>query len=133
MSTQTQSVPLTIEAEISSPRTRTWPDYLIVTIVASLLSALAFLHFFRSGELLLYGDAVAHMNIARRTIDSRTPGPLQLGTVWLPLPHIVMLPLVAFTWMWQTGVGGAIPSHNASSLRARDAAYRPKPAAFSIS
>ena len=50
------------------------------------------------------------MNIARRTIDSRTPGPLQLGTVWLPLPHIVMLPLVAFTWMWRTGVGGAIPS-----------------------
>ena len=50
------------------------------------------------------------MNIARRTIDSRTPGPLQLGTVWLPLPHILMLPLVAFTWMWRTGVGGAIPS-----------------------
>lgn len=59
---------------------------------------------------MLYGDAVAHMNIARRTIDSRTPGPLQLGTVWLPLPHIVMLPLVAFTWMWRTGVAGAIPS-----------------------
>jgi hypothetical protein len=50
------------------------------------------------------------MNIARRVIDSRTPGLLQLGTVWLPLPHLLMLPFLAFRWLWQTGIGGSFPS-----------------------
>ena len=43
---------------------------------------------------LLYGDAVAHINIARRVFDSKTPGLLQLGTVWLPLPHLLMIPFL---------------------------------------
>ena len=53
---------------------------------------------------------MAHINIARRVFDSRTPGLLQLGTVWLPLPHLLMMPLVASKWMWQSGVGGSLPS-----------------------
>src|SRR6478752_2776901 len=74
------------------------------------VSVLSFLFYFRRGEILLYGDAVAHINIARRVFDSRTPGLLQLGTVWLPLPHLLMMPLVASKWMWQSGVGGSLPS-----------------------
>ena len=53
---------------------------------------------------------MAHINIARRVFDSRTPGLLQLGTVWLPLPHLLMIPFLLSDWMWQTGVGGSIPS-----------------------
>ena len=60
--------------------------------------------------MLLYGDAVAHINIARRVFDSRTPGLLQLGTVWLPLPHLLMIPFLLSTSLWQTGIGGSIPS-----------------------
>jgi hypothetical protein len=74
------------------------------------VSIFFFLFYFRRGEVLLYGDAVAHINIARRVFDSRTPGLLQLGTVWLPLPHLLMLPFLFSTWMWKTGVGGSIPS-----------------------
>ena len=74
------------------------------------VSIFSFLVYFRRGELLLYGDAVAHINIARRVFDSRTPGLLQLGTIWLPLPHLLMLPFLFSTWMWKTGVGGSIPS-----------------------
>jgi len=37
--------------------------------------------------LLNYGDAVAHLNIARRVFDSRIPRFSELGSVWLPLPH----------------------------------------------
>ncbi len=62
------------------------------------------------GELLMHGDAVAHINIARRVFDSLYPGPLQLGTVWLPLPHVVMIPFIWPDKMWQSGIGGAIPS-----------------------
>ena len=85
-------------------------ERLFVVVIASLVSILAFCWYFSHGELLLYGDAVAHINIARRVFDSRSPGPLQLGTVWLPLPHVAMIPFLVNDWMWRTGVGGAIPS-----------------------
>jgi hypothetical protein len=61
------------------------------------------------GYTLYYGDAEAHLNIARSVIDSRTPGPAQLGTVWLPLPHLFMLPFARNDAWWHSGLAGAIP------------------------
>ena len=63
-----------------------------------------------NGWTLWYGDAQAHVNIARRVIDSRTPGIYQIGTVWLPLPHALMLLFVWNDWLWRTGLAGAIPA-----------------------
>jgi 4-amino-4-deoxy-L-arabinose transferase-like glycosyltransferase len=63
-----------------------------------------------NGYLLLYGDAVAHMAIARRVFDSRSPGLAQLGGVWLPLPHLLMLPFVQRMDWWRNGLAGAWPS-----------------------
>ncbi|HWG20726.1 MAG TPA: hypothetical protein VG225_09355 [Terracidiphilus sp.] len=64
----------------------------------------------RHDALLNYGDAEAHLHIARRVIDSHRPGLSQLGSVWLPLPHLLMIPFVAvFAW-WTNGIAGAIPS-----------------------
>jgi hypothetical protein len=74
------------------------------------VSVMAFLFYFRRGEVMLYGDAIAHINIARRVFDSKTPGLLQLGTVWLPLPHLLMIPFLISNQMWIRGVGGSIPS-----------------------
>jgi hypothetical protein len=85
-------------------------DLFLIAQLAAAVSIGSFFYYLRHGDLLLYGDAVAHINIARRVFDSQTPGPLQLGTVWLPLPHILMLPFIVSRWMWQTGIGGAIPS-----------------------
>src|SRR5438874_7760573 len=85
-------------------------DLFLVAQLAAAVSIGSFFYYLRRGDLLLYGDAVAHINIARRVFDSRTPGLLQLGTVWLPLPHLLMLPFVVSRWMWQTGIGGSIPS-----------------------
>src|SRR5580692_11230639 len=78
--------------------------------IATLISLFSFLHFAKRGDLLLYGDAVAHINIARRVFDSQTPGLLGLGTVWLPLPHLLIIPFIVSKQMWQTGAGGSIPS-----------------------
>src|ERR1700737_5661167 len=78
--------------------------------LAVCVAVFSFLFYFRRGDVLLYGDAIAHINIARRVFDSRTPGLLQLGTVWLPLPHLLMIPLLFSNWMWNSGVGGSIPS-----------------------
>src|SRR5690242_10450584 len=85
-------------------------DILLVAQIAAAISIAAFLYCLRHDLLLLYGDAVAHIHIARRVFDSRTPGPLQLGTVWLPLPHLLMLPFLVSRWMWQTGIGGSFLS-----------------------
>jgi hypothetical protein len=78
--------------------------------LAVLVSLSSFLYYSQRGGLLLYGDAVAHINIARRVFDSLTPGLLQLGTVWLPLPHLLMIPFLWSNKMWQNGAGGSIPS-----------------------
>jgi len=78
--------------------------------LAIFVSVFSFLFYYRQGDVLLYGDAVAHINIARRVFDSRTPGLLQLGTVWLPLPHLLIMPFIVSMQMWQGGSGGSIPS-----------------------
>ncbi len=64
----------------------------------------------RNGAMLNYGDAIAHLHIARRVFDSRTPRFSQLGSVWLPLPHILLIPFVQNYQWWATGLAGVIPS-----------------------
>ena len=82
----------------------------MVTRLAAAISLAGFIYYLRRGDLLLYGDAVAHINIARRIFDSLTPGLGQLGTVWLPLPHLLIAPFLVSDRLWRTGVGAAIPS-----------------------
>src|SRR5208283_2904097 len=78
--------------------------------IPALVSLFSFFYYLRHSDLLLYGDAVAHINIARRVFDSQTPGLLQLGTVWLPLPHLLMIPFIYVNALWQSGAGASIPS-----------------------
>jgi hypothetical protein len=73
-----------------------------------ILGFFALLVCFRKDYLLLYGDAVAHLGIARRIVDAHYPGLAQLGGVWLPLPHVLMLPFIGKMAMWQTGMA-AVP------------------------
>ena len=81
-----------------------------LALAAVVASFVAFLVCYTRGYILLYGDAVAHMGIARRILDSRNPGLSQLGGVWLPLPHLVMLPFIGHLDWWQTGLAGSWPS-----------------------
>jgi hypothetical protein len=93
-------------------------ETMLVVVITFAISLFTFLYSLWHGYVLLYGDAVAHINIVRRVFDSRTPGPLQLGTVWLPLQHVLMLPFVISKSMWTSGVGGSIPSMAAFVLGA---------------
>ncbi len=100
---------------MKQPKSATQSDFSALNVprlagIAALSSLFSFFYYFRHSDLLLYGDAVAHINIARRVFDSQTPGLLQLGTVWLPLPHLLMIPFLFFNALWQNGAGGAIPS-----------------------
>jgi hypothetical protein len=89
---------------------------------------------FERGYALDYSDAEVHLDIARRILDSRTPGPEQLGGVRLPLPHVLMIPFVMRSGVnqavsndanqamsqatnqpandawWRSGLAGVIPS-----------------------
>ena len=80
-----------------------------MSTVLVLLAAIAGWWFFGRGYILYYGDAQSHLNLSRSIIDSRTPGYDQLGTVWLPVLHVICLPFVRNDWLWKTGLAGTIP------------------------
>lgn len=65
---------------------------------------------FINGYVLTYNDAASHLNIARRVVDNLTPGLAQIGTVWLPLPHLLMLIFAWNDFMWHTAIAGSIVS-----------------------
>ncbi|MDZ7638551.1 MAG: glycosyltransferase family 39 protein [Bryobacterales bacterium] len=89
--------------------TQSWVVTLLVAFVLAGLAAAATWWVNYQGYTLYNGDAQAHLNIARRVLDSRTPGMLQIGTVWLPLPHLIMMPLAGDDALWASGLAGAIP------------------------
>jgi putative flippase GtrA len=81
-----------------------------VAIVSAVLSVLAYVITARLHGVLLYLDAYAHMEKARMVLSGTSPGLGQLGDVWLPLPHLLMLPFVWNTTLYQDGFAGAIVS-----------------------
>jgi hypothetical protein len=82
----------------------------VVTACCTAASMIAIVWSWRHDAMLNYGDAVAHLHIARRVFDARTPRFSQLGSVWLPLPHILLIPFVQDYQWWATGLAGVIPS-----------------------
>ena len=79
-----------------------------VTVITLLLASAATAWSMAAGVADSYGDATHHLVIARRVVDSQTPGFAQFGTVWLPLPHIIFLPLVLIDPIFWNGLAGAI-------------------------
>lgn len=84
------------------------PTTLLLFIFSGSIAFAATVFFFYQGTILAYGDAESHINIAKRVIDSITPGLAQLGGIWLPLPHLLMIPFVSVNILWQTGLAGSI-------------------------
>ncbi len=87
-----------------------WLEFALVLVLLAAVSYAAAAYVNHSGWTLYYGDAEAHLDIARRIVDSRNAGYEQIGTVWLPLPHLLMLPFVRNDRLWRSGLAGAIPS-----------------------
>ncbi len=100
--------PQVFDPDVVRPATR--EEFTPVLMTSVLVAFMALIVCFTRGYVLLYGDAVAHLGIARRILDSRNPGLVQLGGVWLPLPHLLMLPFVWKMVWWQSGLAGAWPS-----------------------
>jgi hypothetical protein len=91
-----------------------------VVIGASALIAgtAAAIMYARAGLTLSHFDARAHLVVARRILDSLTPGWQQIGAVWLPLPHLLnMLPVQVDSW-YRSGASGVALSVLSTGLTA---------------
>ena len=85
-------------------------SYVPVLLLAIGLSVISTWYFMDQGLVTNYNDARAHLNLARLVFDNQKPGLAQLGGVWLPLQHWLMLPFV-WSWVWwQNGLAGSIVS-----------------------
>ncbi len=82
------------------------------------VAALDLAFFYSRGLTNLYGDAIAHMEGARRLTDSLTPGYQEIGTVWLPLFHLLAAPLAMNDALWRSGLAGSFVSLAAFVLTA---------------
>ena len=100
-------------ADSSSPQPiPVLPAGITVAVWTAILGvALGSLHlFYTLGLTQLYGDALAHMEGARRVFDSLTPGYAGTGSVWLPLFHLLAAPLALNDHLWRTGLAGSLIS-----------------------
>ena len=85
-------------------------EWLAVLACCAAASLAAVVWSWRNGAMLNYGDAVAHLHTARRVFDCHQPRLTQLGSVWLPLPHVLLIPFVQVYSWWANGIAGVIPS-----------------------
>lgn len=81
---------------------------LILVVILFFVSIFSFAYYLRSGLALSYNDARSHLDIGRRVVEGLKPGIAQLGSVWLPLNHVLMIPLIWNDWAWHSGFAGAI-------------------------
>ncbi|TCL82137.1 MULTISPECIES: hypothetical protein [unclassified Rathayibacter] len=91
-------------ARLGRPVTgRQVPGTVVILVVSLLVGFAACLVTTSSGINLAYADTQSHLAISRRIFDSKAPGFTQLGTVWLPVPSLILIPFVQSLWLWHTG------------------------------
>jgi hypothetical protein len=79
----------------------------LATIVIGVTAAFV-LYSFDRFSLIYYADSVSHLVRAREYVDAINPGLFeQLGTAWLPLPHLLLLPFTLIEPLFRTGFAGA--------------------------
>lgn len=86
---------------------RDWLLWIIVGITLA-LSVASFVYFSHKGVIFGHRDSISHLMIARRAIAGDSPHLLLLGSVWLPLQHVLMLPFIWITSLYYSGVAGAL-------------------------
>jgi hypothetical protein len=76
----------------------------IVTLAALAIGMGAAISYYVQDLTLSHYDAKAHLVVARRIVDSMHPGWMQIGAVWLPLPHLLNLIPVQVDTFYRTGL-----------------------------
>jgi len=92
-------------------RIRSNGDWIVFAAVILLgLSASFYLYSLDKYSLVYFGDSASHLLGARKIVDWMDPGLQQMGTVWLPLPHFMLLPFTLIDSMFTTGFAGVAVS-----------------------
>src|ERR1700731_2755921 len=86
------------------------PLSIAIAVAALIGGALAAWHYHRLGLTLAHYDARGHLVVARRIVDSITPGWQQIGAVWLPLPHLLNAIPVQVDLFYRTGASAVLVS-----------------------
>jgi len=91
----------------------------LLTVAATASSVATYAYFAGRHLTVAYPDTMSHLLIGRRVIESSTPGLGQLGGVWLPLPHLLMLPTIWIDSWYYSGFSGSLVSMVAYVLATR--------------
>ncbi len=83
-----------------------WFFFPIILLI--LLSIVSWLVAYSHNLTLSYNDSMSHLNISRLVFDNQEPGLSQIGSVWLPLNHLLQLIFVWNDFAWRTGLAGSI-------------------------
>src|SRR5262245_14113824 len=90
----------------------------VSTSIAATIGVAAALRYHQLGLTLSHYDARGHLIVARRVIDSLTPGWQQIGAVWLPLPHLLNLLPVQIDVFYRSGASAVAISVASFALAA---------------
>ncbi len=92
------------------PNILRWREESLLGIVLLLASSAAAIKLYAADKyaFILYGDAASHLVKARQLVDSWRPGIEYIGTVWLPIPHVLLLPCSLFDGLFFSGAAGLV-------------------------
>src|SRR4029077_2924241 len=83
---------------------------------AATIGVAAAVRYHQLGLTLSHYDTRGHLVVARRIVDSLTPGWQQIGAVWLPLPHLLNAIPVQVDALYRTGASAVVISIAAFAL-----------------
>ncbi len=105
---------LTIKLKVSGDILRKTSEFferrgaLFVALFLGVVSLYTFFFYLDNGLGLAYNDARSHLDIGRRVVEGLNVGAAQLGSVWLPLTHVLMGLTIWNDFMWHSGLAGAL-------------------------
>ena len=89
-------------------------EILFILLLSSLTGLIAQYFSYADEYVFAYRDSIYRLDAARRFIDAVNPGFFnQIGTVWLPLPNLILLPFASIDFLWRTGLAGSIVNFTA--------------------
>jgi hypothetical protein len=84
-----------------------WIVFLIT--IATGISAAFILYSLDRFSLVYYADSISHLVRSREFVDAINPRLFeQLGTAWLPLPHLLLLTFTLIESLFRTGFAGVV-------------------------
>ena len=86
-------------------------ERLVLISIILVAACLTSIELYRADRyVFLYsGDASSHLVRTRQFVDSQQTGIHNIGTAWLPLPHLLLLPFAAIDFLFYNGLAAIVP------------------------